>query len=296
MVVLVPVLVVALALAAGVLLTVARRPDADPGVPRWPGPRDPDAPADPTDAPARPRRSRLARATGPRFDPEAAPGLALTGAAAGLVTVGVILAMVQTRLGLAHFDLGAAEWAAARGSTAGTGVLRALTHLGSTAGVVALAAVVLLVERRRVPLRPAAGLLVLVLGGQWLAANLIKVLVDRARPDLAPLVDPFGSSFPSGHATAAAAAFAGFALLLGRGRSRRTRALLAAAAAGLAGAVATSRVLLGVHWLTDVVAGLALGWAWFALCAMAVGGRRLDLGDPVERRTAAAPRARDRQA
>jgi undecaprenyl-diphosphatase len=51
-------------------------------------------------------------------------------------------------------------------------------------------------------------------------------------------------------------------------------------------------VLLDVHWLSDVVAGLALGWAWFALCAIAFGGRLLRFGVTAERieRAAAAPR------
>jgi undecaprenyl-diphosphatase len=48
-------------------------------------------------------------------------------------------------------------------------------------------------------------------------------------------------------------------------------------------AVAASRVLLDLHWLSDVIAGLALGWAWFALCAIAFGGRLLELGAPLER-------------
>jgi membrane-associated phospholipid phosphatase len=46
--------------------------------------------------------------------------------------------------------------------------------------------------------------------------------------------------------------------------------------------VACSRVLLGVHWLSDVIAGLAFGWAWFGICAIAFGGRFLVLGAPVE--------------
>ena len=52
----------------------------------------------------------------------------------------------------------------------------------------------------------------------------------------------------------------------------------AGVAVGIAVAVAVSRVLLNVHWLTDVLAGLALGWAWFAVCAIAFGGRILRFG------------------
>jgi membrane-associated phospholipid phosphatase len=46
--------------------------------------------------------------------------------------------------------------------------------------------------------------------------------------------------------------------------------------------VAGTRVLLGVHWLTDVLAGLAVGWAWFALWSIAFGGRLLHFGAPAE--------------
>ena len=54
---------------------------------------------------------------------------------------------------------------------------------------------------------------------------------------------------------------------------RAVRAVLAAGAALVAIVVATSRALLGVHWVSDVVAGLALGWGWFLLVAVAFGGR-----------------------
>jgi undecaprenyl-diphosphatase len=123
--------------------------------------------------------------------------------------------------------------------------------------------------------------LVVVVGGQALISNLVKVIVDRSRPDIRQLTGFSGSSFPSGHATTAAATFAAIALLWGIGKPRRAKVALAAGAAGIAAAVATSRVLLGVHWLTDVIAGLAMGWAWFALVSIAFGGRLLSFGQPV---------------
>ena len=47
--------------------------------------------------------------------------------------------------------------------------------------------------------------------------------------------------------------------------------------------VAATRVLLAMHWLSDVIAGLALGWAWFAVCAIAFGGRLVRFGAGVQR-------------
>jgi membrane-associated phospholipid phosphatase len=47
--------------------------------------------------------------------------------------------------------------------------------------------------------------------------------------------------------------------------------------------VAASRVLLGVHWLTDVIAGALTGWTWFVLVTLIFGGRILRFGEPAER-------------
>jgi undecaprenyl-diphosphatase len=117
--------------------------------------------------------------------------------------------------------------------------------------------------------------------GQVLLTNTTKWLVSRPRPNIAQLTGFAGSSFPSGHSATAAATFAAAAFLLGRGRSQRAKAFFAAIAVGVAVGVATTRVLLGVHWFTDVLAGLALGWGWFALCSIAFGGRMLRFGEPV---------------
>jgi undecaprenyl-diphosphatase len=55
--------------------------------------------------------------------------------------------------------------------------------------------------------------------------------------------------------------------------------------------VASTRVLLDVHWLSDVIGGLALGYGWFALCAIAFGGRLLRFGAPAEEAADAAREA-----
>ena len=101
-------------------------------------------------------------------------------------------------------------------------------------------------------------------------------------PQFNPIAETLGPSFPSGHSGLAAAFYAAAALVLARKRSPRTRALLAGGAVAIAVGVACSRVLLGVHWMSDVIAGLAFGWAWFGICAIAFGGRFLVLGAPVE--------------
>ncbi|TMM09873.1 MAG: phosphatase PAP2 family protein [Actinobacteria bacterium] len=110
-----------------------------------------------------------------------------------------------------------------------------------------------------------------------------------ARPSFDPAaVAGLGPSFPSGHSATAAAFYAGAALLLGRRRGHAARAALTGLAVGIAVAVASSRVLLDVHWLSDVIAGLLLGWAWFAVSAIAFGGRLLRFGAPAEAAVATA--------
>src|SRR5262245_13232895 len=266
------------ALIAGILVTLLAR--------RWPH-----APvAAPQVAPSTihdevRRHSKAAALLRARVDPATATGLVLTVAAALVVlggfAVALLLLMVRRHLGVARWDLSAARVGAEQATHASTVVLRDISILGGTLGLIVVVVVTLVVEQRRIPSRAAIGFLVLVVVGQNLLANGIKALVDRARPDLSQLTGFAGSSFPSGHSTAAAATYAGIALLLSRRRSPRTRAVLAGVAVGIAVAVAASRVLLGVHWLTDVMAGMALGWAWFAVCSIAFGGRFLRFGAPV---------------
>ena len=203
--------------------------------------------------------------------------------AAGAIGVGVLLGMVHQHAGFARWDARLAQFGADHASEWTTRVLLDVSFVfGSTPGVIMLGLAVGAIEMIRRPSRAVPLFLAVALGGQLLLSNSIKLIVERARPDILPLSAAAGTSFPSGHTTAAAASMATFALLLGRGRSRRTKVVLAAIAGGLAASVACSRVFLGVHWFTDVLAGLALGWGWFAVCSIAFGGRLLHFGAPVE--------------
>jgi undecaprenyl-diphosphatase len=211
-----------------------------------------------------------------------ATGLALTLALLGLVLVGALAFQVRTESAVVRLDRSVARWAAEHASASSTEALRWFTDLGSTVGVVIIAIVVVVITARRAPWTHVALFALVAIGGANLATNLLKLVVERARPDFGPLNHPSSFSYPSGHSAAAAACFATVAICLGRGRTRSTRTALATVAAALATMVASSRVLLGVHWLSDVLAGLALGAAWVVLSTIAFGGRLLRFGAPVE--------------
>lgn len=273
------VAVVAVGALSGLLAWAATR--------RWPN-HDPAAPSIGSGSPVIEasvgRRSRLRALWRARLNPEVTTGLALTLAVATFVALlavaGVLLLMVRTDTGVARFDLASARWGATHATVASTDVLRRLSLLGGTAGVIFVAVVAGFVEYRRLPDRAVPALLAATVLGQFAVTNGIKEIVERARPDISQLTGFAGSSFPSGHAAAAAATFAVVALLVGRRRSRSARAVIAGVAVAVAVIVAGTRVLLGVHWLTDVLAGLAVGWAWFALWSIAFGGRLLEFGAP----------------
>ena len=103
--------------------------------------------------------------------------------------------------------------------------------------------------------------------GETLLANGLKALFDRPRPDIVPhLVHATGNSFPSGHATSAAAVYLTLAALIASGvKSRAARAYVFSFAIVVALIVGASRVYLGVHYPSDVLAGLSLGAAWAAI-------------------------------
>ncbi|WP_063821912.1 bifunctional DedA family/phosphatase PAP2 family protein [Pseudonocardia dioxanivorans] len=174
---------------------------------------------------------------------------------------------------------------------------RVVTDLGSPVAVDVVTVVVCVVLAVRGRWVPVVALAVARLG-ELGCETLVKHLLARPRPSLEPaLTTASGFSFPSGHAGGTAAVYGAIALLaLGRphspprgargrgspGKRIGTWAVVIAVVATTA--VASSRVLLGVHYPSDVVAGVILGLAWALLaCAVAApltaalteGGRRL---------------------
>jgi membrane-associated phospholipid phosphatase len=274
------ILVVAVAAAVGALLggfVAWRVPNFDPAAPR----------ADThTIAEEVVTHPRTATFLSSRLNPSAATGLALTVALAiavlGAIAIGSLFVMVQHNAGLARYDLSAARWGGDHATGGSTHILKDISLLGGTPVMIAVALVAAITQFARSRIVAVFWFMALVVLGQVAMTNLTKVIVDRPRPDIHQLTGFSGASFPSGHAATAAATFAAVALLVGRGRSQRAKALLAGATAGIAFAVATTRVLLGVHWMTDVIAGLAMGWGWFAICSIAFGGRLLAFGQPVK--------------
>jgi membrane-associated phospholipid phosphatase len=232
-------------------------------------------------------RARAARFLRRRLDPEAATGLALTVALAliflAALGFGLVADMVTSQTGLYRWDASAAAWGADHATATSTWLLGLVTWLGATVTVLAVTVALGTLEFLRRRRLAVLGFLLTVVLGQNLIANTVKELVDRERPPVPHLASSSGFSFPSGHTAAAAATWAAVALVLGRGRPLAVKAWLAAGAAVLTVAVASSRVLLGVHWLTDVIGGAALGFGWFVVCSVAFGGALLHFGAPAER-------------
>jgi membrane-associated phospholipid phosphatase len=236
------------------------------------------------------RHPRLRTFLRARLDPAAATGLLLTlallVAIGGGVLLGALAYATRTNSELIGIDNSVARWGHRHASTFSTHVINGVTQLGGIYTIVALCVVLVVAETIRQRTIWITAFVIAVIGGEEILSLAVKQLDDRLRPTFNPAAATLGPSFPSGHSATAAAFYAAAALVIGRRQRRPVRAVLVGLAVGIAVAVAASRVLLDLHWLTDVIAGLGLGWAWFAVCAIAFGGRILRFGATAE--TAAA--------
>jgi membrane-associated phospholipid phosphatase len=144
----------------------------------------------------------------------------------------------------------------------------AYTDVGGTVGmpILALTATIVLALRRR-SWTPVI-LIVIAAAGSLLMTIAGKQLIGRTRPALTDAIPPYehSASFPSGHAlnSVVIAGVVAYLVIL-RLKSPRSRLLTVILAAAFALTMGLSRVYLGHHWLTDVLAAWALGAAWLAL-------------------------------
>jgi membrane-associated phospholipid phosphatase len=197
------------------------------------------------------------------------------------ILCGELLGIAERPDGSTAPDSSITSWMVAHRTQGLTTLARALSTLGSQtvllplAGAVALA----LLVRRRFAL---AALLIAAWGGALLLYNLTKYFVDRPRPPSVIWLTDVGktTSFPSGHATQSLATFLALGLVGTAWISKpRWPGLLPALV--LAGGIGWSRVYLGVHWTSDVLAGWLIAAAWITMVLWLTAIERL-----IERRQA----------
>lgn len=143
---------------------------------------------------------------------------------------------------------------------------RDVTALGSMGFLgfitAAIAGYLLLIGERMLAL-----LMAVAVAGGMLVSTLLKLGYNRPRPEIYHAARVFTASFPSGHATLSAITFLTLAVLLARvHEERRVKAYFIALAILLTIAVGVSRVYLGVHYASDVLAGWCIGGAWAMIC------------------------------
>ena len=161
------------------------------------------------------------------------------------------------------FDIQVLETVAAHRSAAATSVAQVVSDAGSFVLLAPLSIALVLLRRWKRPADDIA--LVVIAAGSATLPSVAKLIVARPRPTIEPLSHLTSLSFPSEHSTQAAAIYLTIAILLSLGLNRGWRQVLMMLAVLIGLAVAGSRVYFGIHYPTDVIAGLLLGWSWALL-------------------------------
>ena len=151
-------------------------------------------------------------------------------------------------------------------SPAMTSVMHFLSFLGSTIFLTIATVVVIVVFALRKWGREARLFALTMIGASLLNITL-KLAFKRARPEpFFDLTAPSTYSFPSGHSLASCCFFAGLAAILsGRVKSRRARTIIWTAASIMFLLIGLSRIYLGVHYTTDVIAGFSAALIWIVV-------------------------------
>jgi undecaprenyl-diphosphatase len=161
--------------------------------------------------------------------------------------------------------------------------MRDLTSLGSFSVLGIIALLVALALLLRGASRTGWYIAAAVISGA-IISTLFKMVFDRPRPNLEGTVQVFTASFPSGHATVSAVVYLTMGALLARTANNfRLKAFYVGAAVFLTVLIGVSRLYLGVHYPTDVLAGWLIGTSWALICwagAEALERRKAFDGNP----------------
>jgi membrane-associated phospholipid phosphatase len=182
---------------------------------------------------------------------------------------------VSGRRGLFALDEWLAHWLHVRATPASTEVLMFITNWHDTLGVLVMAALFLAVLAWRRAWYWALAVVATVPCGMLLNW-LLKQVYQRQRPSFEePLLSLMSYSFPSGHTIGATLLYGVVsAYLVGALHSRVARIAVVAFACLMVTLVALSRLALGAHYLSDVMAAVALGFTWLAICITAISTLR----------------------
>jgi undecaprenyl-diphosphatase len=191
----------------------------------------------------------------------------LAAAGAGFVVLAIAVAVNHAWLPL-QWDLPIQRFVEDHRTAALDSLFLAISRLGSTVVVLAVSALLVFLTWSRC--RAVSVAVLVAATARPLLEFVVKDVVGRARPNLEPLVNGQGHSFPSGHVMAAIALYGLLPVVVGLfSRSRALWWTSVAASGAVISAVAASRVYLGVHWFSDVVGSLLLG-SFFLLGVEAV--------------------------
>jgi membrane-associated phospholipid phosphatase len=198
-------------------------------------------------------------------------GLELLGGLAVLTLGAWIFGLMVEELseGDIHLDTRFAAWLHDHATSGWTTFFENVTRLGNIPVLILVTLVAAIVLWRK-RLRTELELLLLAAVGAEILTVGLKLGFERERPFFPdPLATESTYSFPSGHASVSLAVYGTIGYILARHASTRRKQFAAlAGAAVLVLSIGFSRLYLGVHYLSDVIAGFSLGLAWVALCVV----------------------------
>jgi|SRR5215210_1224376 len=168
---------------------------------------------------------------------------------------------------LVDWDVRFALWLHDHSSGNAVSFFKIVTNAGNTIVLLILAGAVVTVFARAGRTHASATLLT-ALGGAAILNGLLKLLFHRQRPEVG-FVHLETYSFPSGHAAVTTATFTTLAFLIGRRSTNRRSAAMGVGAVALIVLVDFSRLYLGAHYLSDVLAGTCFGLSWACVCLIA---------------------------